>query len=107
MVNFLEEDQQKVADAQQLTANAKKYVRQQAKGITGKLTPEQRISMLDMSIRQAEEASTEIRTPKNIVPVMVTDEPTELRTAVGAENMAIPIDISRMNENARKRKENQ
>jgi len=107
MVDFLEEDQQKVADAQELTASAKKFIRQQAKGIIANLTPEQRISMLDMSIRQAEGESTEIRTPKNIIPVMVTDEPTELRTAVGAENMAIPIDVSRMNENARKRKENQ
>lgn len=89
MVDFLEENQQNIADAQEKISAAKKYIREQKKGIAENLTPEQRVSMLDMTIRRAEENLGDglgIRMPKRIVPMIAHEEPAELKKAVGAED---------------------
>ncbi len=87
MVDFLEENQQKIADAQEKARSAKKFVKKQAKGIADNLSQEQRISMLDIVIKSAENAEEfEVRKPKMIVPMIVNEEPARLKKAVGAED---------------------
>ncbi|MBQ8297098.1 MAG: DDE-type integrase/transposase/recombinase [Ruminococcus sp.] len=108
MVDYLEENQEKIADAQALIRMSRKFVRDQAKGITANLSNEQRITMLDRTIRKAwesKEDNFEIRMPKNIIPVMANEETVEEKQAVGAENIPVDISLRRISHNAAKRKE--
>ncbi|MDE5936762.1 MAG: Mu transposase C-terminal domain-containing protein, partial [Ruminococcus sp.] len=87
MVDFLEETQKNIADAQEKIRATKKFVKEQAKGITENLSQEQRITMLDMLIKSAENAEEpEIRRPKRIVPIIANEESAALAKAVGAED---------------------
>lgn len=88
MVDFLEETQENIADAQEKVRSAKKFVKKQAKGITDNLSQEQRITMLDITIKSLQEDTEEpeIRKPKRIVPLIVNEEPETLKKAVGAED---------------------
>lgn len=87
MVDFITEVQEDIADAQEKIRATKKFVKEQAKGITENLSQEQRISMLDMVIKSAENAEEfEIRKPKRIIPMIANEEPAGLKKAVGAED---------------------
>ncbi len=108
MTDYLEEAQENVADAQSLIRMSKKFVRDQAKGITANLSNEQRITMLDMTVRNAKKRKTEkfeIRMPTNIIPVMANEETIEEKQAVGAEDTGVVIDLRKIRQNAAKRKE--
>lgn len=87
MVDFITEVQEDIADAQEKIRATKKFVKEQAKGITENLSQEQRISMLDMVIKSAENAEEfEIRKPKRIIPMIANEEPAGLKKAVRAED---------------------
>lgn len=87
MVDFLEEMQENIADAQKKIHSTKKFIKEQVKGIEDSLSQEQRISMLDMVIKSAENAEEfAIRKPKRIVPLIANEEPSALAKAVGAED---------------------
>lgn len=87
MVDFITEVQEDIADAQEKIRSAKKFVKEQAKGIADNLSQEQRISMLDMMIKSAENwEEFEIRKPKRIIPMIANEEPAGLKKAVGAED---------------------
>ena len=77
-----------------------------AKGLTASLTPEQRITMLDMTVRNAQTAKAEqfhIDLPKNIVPIR-TEESLEESMAVGAEHQTVDISLKRIQKNSQKRR---
>lgn len=106
MVDYLAEQQESVADAQERIHMSKKFVRDQAKGITANLNNEQRITMLDMTLRRARAAKAErfiIQKPTNIIPIMAHESSVQKKQAVGAESVV--IDLTRMMRNASKRKE--
>lgn len=106
MVDYLTEHQDAIADAQELIHTTKKFVREQKNGITASLSNEQRITMLDMTLRKAKTAKAEkfiIQKPTNIIPIMTHESPLEEKQAVGSENVV--IDLTRMMRNASKRKE--
>ena len=87
MVDFITEVQEDIADAQEKARSAKKFVKKQAKGIADNLSQEQRISMLDMVIKSAENAEEfDVRKPKMIVPMIVNEEQARLKKAVRAED---------------------
>ncbi len=88
MLDFLEKNQQNIADAQEKIRTAKKFVKEQKKRISENLTPEQRVSMLGMTVQKAGEnlEKFEIRMPKRIVPMIAHEEPAELKKAVGVED---------------------
>lgn len=107
MVDYLESNQENIADGQSLIRMSKKFVRERAKGITASLSNEQRITMLDMTVQKAQESKTEkfkIKMPTNIVPIMANEDTIEEKQAVGAEDRVV-IDLRRMKYNAAKRKE--
>lgn len=108
MLDYLEENQDNVGDAKNLIHMSKKFVKDQAKGITASLSNEQRITMLDMTIRRAgknKEENFKIQMPTNIIPIMANEESIELKKAVGAEDMKVPINLKLIAANAAKRKE--
>ena len=108
-VSYLESEQQRIADGQEIVHRSRKFVREIAKGLTAGLTNEQRITMLDMTVRHAEAAKEKqfhIEMPKNIIPVRI-NEPTfeEERMAAGAETQTVVIDLKKIRMNSEKRKE--
>ncbi len=108
-VLYLESEQQRIADGQEIVHRSRKFVREIAKGLTAGLTNEQRITMLDMTVRHAEAAKEKqfhIEMPKNIIPVRI-NEPTfeEERMAAGAETQTVVIDLKKIRMNSEKRKE--
>lgn len=87
MVDFITEVQEDIADAQEKVRSTKKFIKKQAKEIEENLSQEQRISMLDMMIKSADNAEElKIRKPKIIVPMTINEEPAKLRKAACAED---------------------
>lgn len=107
MLEYLENDVQNVADAQERIRMTKKFVKEQAAGVTANLSNEQRITLIEMTVnkaRQNKEEKFRIEMPKKIIPVMLKEEPAEEKMAVGTETPVV-IDLKRISRNAAKRKE--
>lgn len=108
LVDYITAEKQEISDAQQIAHHSKKFVRDMAKGLTAGLTNEQKITMLDMTVRKAQNAKSEkfrIEMPTNIIPVRMGEELPEQRTAAGAENECVIIDLKKMRRNSEMRKE--
>ena len=107
MLEYLEDDVQNVATAQEKIRMTKKFVKEQAAGITASLTNEQRITLIEMTVNKAQKNKEEkfrIQMPNKIIPVMAKEEPIEEKVAVGTENSTV-YDLKRIIRNAAKRKE--
>lgn len=108
MLNYLETVQENIADAQEKIRMTKKFVHEQAAGITANLSNEQRITMIEMTVNKAEKNKTDkfkIQMPKRIIPVMAGEEYIDEKQAVGAECTPVEINLKMIAENAAKRKE--
>lgn len=108
LADFITATKEEIADGQKVVRSVQKFVKEQAAGLTANLTNEQRITMLDMSMRRNFQNAKErfkIEFPTNIVPVKA-DEPMieEYEKAAGAENTVV-IDLKRIEMNSLKRKE--
>jgi len=104
LVDYLTEKKEEIADAESFIRTTNRFIREQAKGISYELTNEQRISILDMTVRKARanrDNNFIINMPRNIIPVMANEEP-EQRMAVGAES--VTIDLKKMRRNSALRK---
>ncbi len=107
MLDYLENDVQKVADAQEKIRMTTKFIKEQAAGITTSLTNEQRITLIEMTVNKAQKNKKDkfrIEMPNKIIPVMAKEEPIEEKIAVGTDNPTI-YDLKRIIRNAAKRKE--
>ncbi len=105
MADYLEENMETVAGANALIRETKKFVREQAKGTVTALSNQQRITLLDMTVRKSQAEKNEdfrIIQPKRIVPIMADEEPEE-RMAVGAESVVIDMKKIRKNSEMRKK----
>lgn len=102
MVDYLEENQERIADANALIRETKKFVREQAKGTVTALPNEQRITLLDMAVRKSQDEEFRINMPKRITFVTANEEPLEERLAAGAES--VTIDLEKMTKNSQERK---
>ncbi|MDE5772380.1 MAG: Mu transposase C-terminal domain-containing protein [Ruminococcus sp.] len=105
MADYLEENQETVSGANALIRETKKFVREYAKGTVTALSNQQRLTLLDMTVRKAQaekDGNFRIIQPKRIVPIMVNEEPEE-RMAVGAESVVIDMKKIRKNSEMRKK----
>ena len=108
MLDYLTSDKMEIANAEQTIRHTRTFVRNQAKGITADLTNAQRIDYLDATIRRAGEARKkhfQIRMPKTIEPVRAGEPLEESRMVSGSEFLPVSIDLKKMQQNAKKRKE--
>lgn len=108
LVDYIESVKERISDAQERVRSVGRFVKEQAAGITANLTNEQKITMLDMSMRRNVKNAKEqfqIKMPMNIIPVKA-NEPTdnEVKKAAGAEH-AVLIDLNKMEKNYFKRKD--
>ncbi|MBD5159039.1 MAG: transposase [Ruminococcus sp.] len=107
MADYLEENQETVADENARIRETKKFVREQAKGMVTGLSNQQKITLLDTAVRKAQAEKDEnfyIQPPVVIKPIMVNEEPEELM-AVGAECEVVHINMEKMNINVKNRRE--
>lgn len=108
MLNYLETVQENVADAQERIRMTKKFVHEQASGITANLSNDQRITMIEMTVNKAAKNKAEkfrIQMPKRIVPVMAGEECISEKQAVGAEATPVEINLRTIAQSAAERKE--
>ena len=108
MLDYLTSDKMEIANAEQTIRHTRTFVRNQAKVITADLTNAQRIDYLDATIRRAGEARKkhfQIRMPKTIEPVRAGEPLEESRMVSGSEFLPVSIDLKKMQQNAKKRKE--
>lgn len=107
MLNYLESVQENVADAQERIRMTKKFVHEQAAGITANLSNEQRITMIEVTVNKAKKNKAdkfEIQMPKRIIPVMTGEEFVNDRQAVGAEATPVEINLRTIAQSAAERK---
>ena len=107
MLDYLEENLEKLSDSNALIRETKKFVREQAKGTVTALSNQQRLSLLDMEVRKAQaekDKNFRINQPKRITFVTLNEEPEQEPIAVGAE--CVKIDLEKMNRNAENRRKN-
>lgn len=108
MLDYLEDIQENVASGQEKIRMTKKFVKEQAAGITANLSNEQRITMIEMTVNKArrnKEEKFKIQMPNKIIPIVANEEPINERQAVGADSEAVLIDLRKIKRNAAKRKE--
>lgn len=108
MLDYLESVQENVANAQERIRMTKKFVHEQAVGITANLSNEQRITMIEMTVNKAEKNKTDkfkIQMPKRIIPVMAGEEYINEKQAVGAEDIPVEINLRTIAQSAAERKE--
>ena len=104
MIDYLEENREKIADANALIRETKKFVREQAKETVTVLPNHQRLTLLDITVRKNQSEEFNIKTPKRIIPVIINEEsPMEEQMAVGSES-SIVIDVKKIRKNAEMRK---
>lgn len=106
LLDYISAEKEEIADAQKLTRSVRSFVKEEAAGIAANLTNEQRITMLDMSMRRAYENKKQfkIEMPSNIVPIRANEpEAQELKKAAGAETVIVDLEL--MVRNSMKRKE--
>lgn len=107
MLNYLETVQENVANAQERIRMTKKFVHEQAAGITANLSNEQRITMIEMTVNKAEKNKTDkfkIQMPKRIIPVMAGEEYINEKQAAGAESIPVEINLRTIAQSAAERK---
>lgn len=98
-------DNEDIALAQEKVRKVHKAIKNNLKEYKNRLSPEQRIDMLDMQLRRAYRGKSEfsIKEPNVIVPITSGETHEPLKAASGSST-AVVIDINRMNKNASKRK---
>lgn len=108
LAEYISEKKEEISDKQKYIRTVGKFVKEQANGISASLSNEQRITMLDLTLRKSYEKKKElfkINLPTNIIPI-IANEPKQdnVKQAAGAEG-AVIIDLKKMERNGLKRKE--
>lgn len=106
LVDYIETTKQRVADGEKVQRTVEKFIKQQAEGVTAGLTNEQRISMIDMTVRRANQniSNFKIEKPTKIIPI-TANEP--LPKVSGGEDIsvdAVIINLDKIAINGMKRK---
>ena len=104
LVDYIEENKQRISNAEKMQRTVSNFINEQSKGITSRLTNEQRINMLDMTVRRANSnlEKFNIQKPTRIVPITIDEE---LPKAVGfEEKTTVVVDLTKMANNNLKRK---
>ena len=103
LLNFLESDTDRLAEANEKLANVRKSVKQYAKDMFANMRPDTKIDILDLQIRKAHRLTEgTLIEQSNLVEVRRFEEKT-LHAATGTDS-AVVIDIDRMNRNGERRK---
>lgn len=105
MLEYLTTNKDEIADAMATQRRVKRLATQDAKELTARLSNEQRLSILDATMRKAQRniGNCEFKMPAKIIPVVLSEEPLALPAAVGAE--PVEINVKKMSINAEKRKD--
>lgn len=105
LADYIEDNKQVISDNEKLQRTMGNFIKQQAKGLTSGLSNDQRITMLDMTVRRANANINkfQIEKPTKIVPITV-DEPLS-KASGGEEITSVVINLDKMALNGAKRKE--
>lgn len=103
ITEYFNENKEKLAELGRGQAEVAKQVKERAKELKGNAALTQKDGLRYLANQNA--GKFNIRMPKNIIPVIVNEEPTNLKQAVGAENTSVDISLKRIQRNAAKRKE--
>ena len=103
LLNFLESDTDRLAEANEKLASVRKSVKKYAKDMFANMRPDTKIDILDLQIRKAHRLTEgTLIEQSNLVEVRRFEEK-QLHAATGTDS-AVVIDIDRMNRNGERRK---
>ncbi|MGN0630888.1 MAG: hypothetical protein ACI4JN_06130 [Ruminococcus sp.] len=99
LIDYITEQQQDIADGQQIAHHSKKFIHYIANDLTAGIINEQKNTMLDMTVCKAQAAKSEkfrIEMPANIIPVLENEElPEQQKAAAGMERECVVIDLKK------------
>ena len=103
ITRYFDESKEKLAELGRGQADVTKQIKARAKELRGNcdLTPKNGLRY----ISKQNAGKFNIQMPKNIIPVVVNEEMSEIKQAAGDENIIVPIDVKKIKRNAIKRKE--
>lgn len=104
LLNFLESDTDRLAEANEKLASVRKSVKQYSKDMLANMRPDTKIDILDLQIRKAHMLTEGTLIEQSSVVEVRRFEEKQLHKATGTDN-AVIIDINRMNRNGERRKE--
>ena len=103
LLNFLESDTDRLAEANEKLASIRKSVKQYSKDMFANMRPDTKIDILDLQIRKAHMLTEgTLIEQSNLVEVKRYEEK-QLHKATGTDNTVV-IDIDKMNRNGERRK---
>ncbi|MDO5558103.1 MAG: Mu transposase C-terminal domain-containing protein [Oscillospiraceae bacterium] len=104
LVDYITDKQEEIKDAMKLQRSVQKFIRDQKAGLTAGLSNEQKISMIDMTVRKSlrNKERFRIQMPTKIIPIRCNEE--EARKVSGSDCCGVEIDLKKMINNAAKRK---
>lgn len=103
ITEYFNESREKLAELERGKSDIKKQIKARSKELTGGINLTQKDGLAYLAKQNA--GKFNIKMPKNIIPVIVTEEAPELKQAVGAENIPVDVNLRRISRNAAKRKE--
>ncbi len=103
ITEYFNESREKLAELERGKSDIKKQIKARSRELTGGVNLTQKDGLAYLAKQNA--GKFNIKMPKNIIPVIVTEEAPELKQAVGAENIPVDISLRRISSNAAKRKE--
>lgn len=103
LLNFLESDTDRLAEANEKLASVRKSVKQYAKDMFANMRPDTKIDILDLQIRKAHRLTEGTLIEQSSLVEVRRYEEKKLHQATGTDN-AVVIDIDRMNRNGERRK---
>lgn len=102
MTEYFNESKEKLAELERGKADFVKQVKSRAKELKGGSTLTQKSGLKYIAKQNA--GKFNIQMPKNIIPVIINEETPMLKRAVGAEDIAVEINLSTIAQSAIKRK---
>lgn len=103
ITEYFSESKDKLAELERGKSDIKKQIKARSKELKGSAKLTQKEGLAYLAKQNA--GKFDIRMPKNIIPVITTEETPDLKQAVGAEETPVLIDLKKIRKNALKRKE--
>ena len=103
LLNFLESDTDRLAEANEKLASVRKSVKQYAKDMFANMRPDTKIDILDLQIRKAHRLTEGTLIEQSSLVEVRRFEEKAIHAATGTDS-AVVIDIDRMNRNGERRK---
>ncbi len=106
IVDYITDKKEEIQDVMKLQRSVQKFIKDQKAGLTAGLSNDQKISLIDMTVRKSLRGKEQfkIKLPTKIIPIRCNEESEAERKVSGSDCCGIEIDVKKMAYNAERRK---